>query len=182
MLKKLLLACAILTATSGAALASPAPYVGASLGITDNTPNSSSSVAGSFRGAPFGVLAGYGGLLNESFYLAGELNATVATADLNNSGILKSTYGYGVSILPGVMLSDHTMAFARAGIVQSRFSTAGKNATGGQVGLGLQTSLTQNVDLRGEYDYTAYRSISNAGFSTSPRSDTATVSLIYKFE
>ena len=186
MFKKILVSFAMLTSTVGiAAAAGPAPYIGAGVGVTTNT--SSNGFFGSNRGVPFNVLAGYGGVISDKFYLAGELNGTAGTAVLTDHGIVKTTYGYGASILPGVMLNERTLAFVRAGVVRSRFSELGKNQTGGQVGFGLQTNVTQNVDLRGEYDFTAYRSIKQnfgGGFalSSAPRQDAFNVSLIYKFE
>jgi opacity protein-like surface antigen len=192
MLKKILIASSILVVTTGIAAANPAPYVGASLGITANTSSSTAygthdgailSAPSNFRGVPFSIFAGYGGVINENYYLAGELTGTVVAADISNNNGLKTNYGYGASILPGVMLSDHTLAFARAGVVRTRFSNADTTQTGGQFGLGLQTTLTQNVDVRGEYDYTAYSSLNNSmGRISSPRSDAATVALIYKFD
>jgi opacity protein-like surface antigen len=187
MFKKVLLGIAILTSTIGvASAAGAAPYIGAGLGVTTNTQNSS-SLFGSYRGVPFNVFAGFGGVVTESFYLAGEVAGTLGTAVVSDYGSLKTTYGYGVSILPGVMLSDHTLAFARAGVVRSRFSEVSQTQTGGQFGVGLQTGLTQNLDLRGEYDFTAYRKITTAlipgvNMSTSPRQDAFTLSLVYKFE
>jgi opacity protein-like surface antigen len=155
MFKKLIVTTAVLAAT-GVAVANPAPYVGASAGVTINT-TKSDEVSINARGLPFSVFAGYGGVLNQSFYLAGELSGTFATANMTDNG-LKTTYSYGASVIPGVMLSDHTLAFARAGVVRTRFSTFKENQTGAQLGLGMQTSLTQNVDLRGEYDFVSYRS------------------------
>jgi opacity protein-like surface antigen len=187
MFKKILLGTAILASTVGiAAAAGPAPYIGAGLGIATNTP-SNNGLFGSNRGTPFNILAGYGGIVSGSFYLAGELNGTVGTAVINDNGSLKTTYSYGASILPGVMLSDHTLAFARAGIVRTRFSELSQSVNGGQFGFGLQTGLTQSLDLRGEYDFTAYRSVNmnlapNFRLSTSPRQDAFTLSLVYKFE
>jgi len=186
MLKKILLGSVMTALTAGIALASPvAPYVGAGLGVVTNTANSSNNF-GSNRGVPFNLFAGYGGVIGESFYLAGELIGTVGTGVLSDNGVLKTTYGYGASIIPGVMLSEHTLAFVRAGAVRSRFSDLSQNQTGGQFGLGLQTGLTQNVDLRGEYDYTAYRSVNwnsnGVHRSTSPRQDAFNLSLVYKFE
>lgn len=179
MLKKFLFASSLLAITTGTVLANPAPYIGAGLGITTNTSSTNGKIHTSpsnFRGVPFNVLAGYGGVINQSFYLAGEAFATVGTATISsNYGSVRSSYGYGVSILPGVMLSDHTLAFARLGAVRTAFPTAKK--TGGQLGLGLQTSVMQDIDIRGEYDYTAYSSISAI---SKPRSDAATLSLIYK--
>ena len=179
MMKKILMTAALASVVNVAA-ASSAPYVGASLGIVNNSTSSGvvNGAAGVFRGLPFNVFAGYGGLLDQGFYLAGELTGTLGTGEISNANGLKTTYGYGASIIPGVQLSDHTLAFARAGVVRSRFSSVNAMSTGGQVGLGLQTSLTQNVDLRGEYDFTAYRSVSTVG---APRSDAFTVGLVYKF-
>jgi opacity protein-like surface antigen len=176
MLKKVLLASAVLVAATNVVLANPVPYIGAGVGVATNT-----SSTANFRGAPVSLLAGYGGIIAQSFYLAGELTGIVATGDISDNGPLKTTYGFGLSMVPGVMLSDRTLGFARAGFVRTRFSQASTSQTGGQFGLGLQTSLTQSVDLRGEYDYTAYSSFNNNGVSNSPRTDAATLSLIYKF-
>jgi opacity protein-like surface antigen len=192
MLKKIILASAIAAATTGVAVANTAPYVGASVGIINNTANvkalGSNFTGGAYRGVPFNVFAGYGGVISQSFYLAGELFGTVGTANISDNTQLKTSYGYGASIIPGVMLSDHTLAYARAGVLRSRFTNNNANSTqtGGQFGLGMQTSLTQNVDLRGEYDFVAYQSknykLGTTTASIAPRSDTFTVGLVYKFE
>lgn len=187
MLKKLLVACSVLALTSSVAFATPTPYIGAGLGVTVNTAN---NTYGSFRGVPVNLFAGYGGIVTQNFYLAGELFGTAGTFSLNDNGGLKTTYGYGASLLPGFMLSDHTLAFARVGVIRTRFTDLSDTRTGGELGLGLQTSLTQNVDIRGEYDYVAYQSVSgrtsgifgNHSYSTSPRSDQFNLGLVYKFD
>lgn len=192
MVKNFLVATAIMASSVSVAFANSTPYVGAGLGIATNT---SSSVAtgvingvvqnspGNFRGVPFNVFAGYGGVVNQNFYLAGEVNGTIGTAELSNNNGLKTSYGYGVSIIPGVMLSDHTLAYGRLGVVRSRFTNANNSQTGGQFGVGLQTCVTQNVDIRGEYDFTAYRSLNNSiGRVSSPRQDAFNLGLIYKFD
>lgn len=182
MFKKIILASAILAATvSVAEAAAPAPYVGASIGLTNNFITSGNDAGGTYRGVPFNLFAGYGGVLSQSFYLAGELNATVANATVTNSDGNKSTYGFGVSLIPGVMLNESTLAFARVGVVNTHFSNlVNSNRTGGQIGLGLQTSVTQNIDVRGEYDYVAYQSKSTFWGSMAPRQDVFTVGLVYK--
>jgi opacity protein-like surface antigen len=190
MLKKVLLASAIAVATTGVAVANTAPYVGASVGITTNTQNvktnGTSTTGGAYRGIPLNLFAGYGGLVNQSFYLAGELTGTVATANVSDNTSLKSKYGIGASIIPGIMLNDRTMAFARAGIVRTRFSQNNESRNGGQFGLGLQTSLTQCVDLRGEYDFVAYeaKNQTNGGLKSSvaPRADQFSLGLVYKLD
>lgn len=175
MFKKLLVAGAILATTSTAAFAVGAPYLGASLGIVDNT-----STNGNFRGAPLTVSGGYGAVVNQNFYLAGEVFGTLGTLTLKNNANmnnLQSTYGYGVSFIPGVMLSDHTMTYARLGLVETRFTHYNETVTGGQVGLGIQTSVTQNWDLRGEYDYTSYQKFKSISGTT----DAFNLGLVYKF-
>ncbi|VVC74827.1 hypothetical protein AQUSIP_00990 [Aquicella siphonis] len=186
MLKKLSVASAILVLTANTALANSGPYVGAGLGITSNT--ATTQTFGSFRGVPLSVFAGYGGIVYQNFYLAGELTGILATGELSNQGAVRTSYGYGASVVPGFVLCDHTITFARLGIVRTHFSqvrvptaSTTTNQTGGQFGLGIQTALTQNVDLRGEYDFIAYKSISSGGYSAHPRSDVATASLVYKF-
>lgn len=189
MYKKIILASAILASTVGIAAANPAPYVGASVGVTNNylnaNVNSTNFNFAGYRGVPFSLLAGYGGVVSQSFYLAGELAATLGTAELSGNNGLKTTYGASVSMLPGVMVNDSTLAFARVGAVRSHFS-GNTNRNGAIFGLGLQTSLTQNVDVRGEYDFVAYRSITGTtagtAFTISPRADQATVALIYKID
>ncbi|HSW69986.1 MAG TPA: outer membrane beta-barrel protein [Gammaproteobacteria bacterium] len=177
MFKKLFVASAVfITSSSFALAAAGAPYLGASLGVVDNT-----STNNNFRGMPLTVSAGYGATVSQSLYLAGELFGVIGTANLDNNammGSVKTTYGYGASFIPGVMLSDHTMTYARVGVVKSRFTNFNKTVTGGQLGLGLQTSITQNWDLRGEYDYTAYNKFS--GIST--KADAFNMGLVYKFE
>lgn len=181
MFKKLILATALLT-TTPLAMASAAPYGGVSTGITTTTGNHFSG----FRGMPLNAFVGFGGIVSQSFYLAGELTGTLATAEVTDSNALKTTYGYALGILPGVMLSDHTLAFARVGVARARFSEVDATRTGGQFGLGLQTSLTQNVDLRGEYDFTAYQSINRnvngVNLTAAPRNDAFTFGLIYKVD
>lgn len=189
MLKKLTILSALLASTAGVAMANPAPYVGAGLGVTANTStNSSAYLTSAFRGAPLSVLAGYGGAVNDWYYAAAEVNASLLTGSLSGTGMLKSSYGYGISVLPGYMLNDHTVAFLRAGLVRTHFSNLDKYSTGGQLGLGLQTSVTQHLDVRGEYDFTAYSAVNTAAKtggwinSIAPRSDTTTLSLVYKFD
>ena len=184
MFKKItLISAVIISSLSFTAHASP--YLGANIGInTNTTSNSGNGNPGNFRGIPFGLVVGYDSMISDNFYLAGELEGTLGTAEISNNNNLKSTYGYGASVMPGVMLSDYTITYLRLGLVKSHFSSGSENVTGGRVGLGLETSLTQNIYLRGEYDYTGYRSFTGRAGTTvnSPRSDMFRAHFIYKFE
>ncbi len=178
MFKKMILASAVLVSTVAAA--SPAPYVGANLGLNVNSStNASFHNAGVFRGVPLNVFVGFGGVLTQSFFLAGEATANLATAVITNKNDMKTTYGFTLSALPGVMLNDNTLAFVRAGFARTRFSDVNKMVSGTQLGFGMQTGMTQHVDLRGEYDYTAY---ANAATVKSPRTDAYTLGVVYKID
>lgn len=212
MFKKLVVASALVLASSAAFAGSA--YVGAGLGVSHQMftakedadmidMHSKSNFGGT--GALLNLNAGYGAKLNQKIYLGGEVlvNATSAnvkgtefsTADDELTLKFKTKYTIGASIIPGVMVNDNTMAYARVGIVRSRFDvkTSGTGSfegmsdsdqdsvTGGQFGLGLQTKLTQNVDLRGEYTYNTYRSFNSNGIEVNPSSGNATVGFIYKF-
>jgi len=175
MLKKLSVTSFILAATSQLAFADAAPYLGISVGILDNTANTAN-----YRGLNTTVSAGYGGILAQNFYLAGEIMLTPGQKSLDDNG-LKSGAGYGISVLPGVMVSDRTLVFARLGFVRTRFNPTGlpeKTVRGDQIGLGMQTELTPNWDLRTEYSYTSYASLTGI---SSPKSDLFSVGVTYKF-
>jgi opacity protein-like surface antigen len=189
MLKKCLLISSVFALTTGMAAAGAGayPYVGAGLGITANT--ATTDTFGSYRGVPLNVFMGFGGVVYQSLFIAGELGANLITGELSNQGAVKTSYGYGASILPGFELCDHTIIFGRLGVIRTHFSqvrvpttSTTANLTGGQFGAGIQTALTQNIDIRGEYDFIDYGSLSAGGYSAKPRSDIATASLIYKFE
>ena len=176
-IRKIILVIGFLAMSTTMAFASGAPYVGAALGMNTMTSTSGSNT----RSVPIDLFAGYGATLNASFYLAGEVTLTPFTGLLSKSpgSPLKTTYGYGMSILPGIMFSDHALGYIRAGVVKSHFSAIGGNKTGGQLGIGIQATITQDIDLRSEYVYTQYSKITTA---SSPKSDAFKLGLIYKFE
>jgi len=178
MLKKLLVTGAILASATTVALANGTPYVGAGLGI---------KAIGGERYTPFNVFAGYGAIVSPGLYLAGELNADITSANLSDTDFFKTTYGLGASVIPGLMLSDNTMLYGRLGLVRAKFRTPNSLENGGQLGVGLQTRVTQNLDLRGEYIYTKYSSFSYRvdGVKiniSSPTADQFNLALVYKFE
>ncbi len=155
--KKLLMTGALFIAVSSvasaafAAAAAPAPYVGGGLGLTVN-----SSHGSSYRGVPLTIFGGYGGVVSNGFYMAGEVFADVVTADLNNSSSqLSSSYAYGISFIPGVMLSQDTLGFVRLGLQDAHFKHR-SSKDGVELGLGMQTAINPSWDVRGEYDYIQY--------------------------
>lgn len=180
MIKRMLACGVLLAATTGIAMASFVPYVGGSLGVNVNSSNNASAGrAGVYRGIPAKAFLGLGGTINDDFYLAGEATATLGNFEISNKNKMKTSYGYALSVLPGLMLNDNTVAFARAGFTRIRFTNVNKMSSGAIVGLGMQTSMTQHVDLRGEYDYSSY---SKVGGISSPRTDEYTLAMVYKFD
>lgn len=127
------------------------------------------------------VFGGYGAMLSPCWYLGGELfiqgDANVSSSSrgcisgINAAGVRtrnvspRTTWGYGLDIRPGYMVTDHVMAYLPVGVVRTRFSSAGNNATGVRLGLGAQTNLTPCLVLRGEYVYSRYGSSAVGGGS-----------------
>ncbi len=220
MLKKTLLvalaasAAAIAAAPAMAANNSPFTgfYVGA--GATRDTADFSTkasipgySASNDASGTGFGgnLFAGYGYTFCNGFYLGSEVfgsmtslehKTTTSVSGFSNTAKIDVKNSYGLSVLPGYMITNNTLAYARVGYVRSKLEISNSgfpsdkfNLNGVQYGLGLQTALMNNLSLRGEYTYTNYQSESrsytnNAGTGTArlnPSTDQFGVSLAYNF-
>ena len=153
-------------------------YVGMMMGIQ----NISTSTA-RFRGMRPGAFIGYGQMMSEDFYLAGELNASFSATISDNADAgaesTRSTFMTTLGILPGMMINNVSMTYLRIGGAYSRFSGASANLYGLVTGLGLETALTPDWSMRIEYDLTTFRG--SSGLST-PRSDEAFMSMKYTFD
>lgn len=138
------------------------PYLGLSVGPRTNytgTPTVYKAIEGTLS-------AGWAGMLDPMWYLAAEIfvGDSAQIEDYKNSGNgVKSTWSYGLDIIPGFMITDHVLAYLRAGVIETRFQDQGQNKTGWQVGLGGQTNVYQNWDIRGEYVYSGYGKVSGIG-------------------
>jgi len=153
----------------------PAPYLGLSVGVRNNY----SAAPAVYKGLEGIISLGYGGIVSPSFYLAAELfgGGSINLKNYTNSGVsVKSTWSYGLDIIPGIQLTDPVVGYVRLGVVRTRFNDVG-NATGWRAGVGGQTNLWPNWDLRGEYVYTYYNSVGGMN----PQSDQFNLGLIYKF-
>jgi opacity protein-like surface antigen len=137
----------------------------------------------SYQGLSPKLALGYGGTLKESpLYIAAELNAIPRSITLHNhrSGTvgLKPAYSVGASLLPGLYLDDVILAYLRLGVLYTRFDNLSVTRAGAQAGVGLQTHLSGPWDVRAEYVYTRYGSITGIG---SPKTDQFGLGLIYHF-
>ena len=197
MFKKLVIASVVLAASSSVAFAGhnykgdykgempcPAyqymtgPYVGLSVGPRVNYAGDPAIYKG-FEGT---VSAGYGAMWYPSYYLAGEIfGASSANLDnyKNATGLsVRSSWSYGASLIPGIMITDHVLGYVRGGVVRTRFKDISTNRTGWQLGIGGQTNVYENWDLRGEYVYSQYGSVvTNLGRI---RSDQFNLGVVYK--
>jgi opacity protein-like surface antigen len=158
MLKKLSIISFFVLSTG---LAHASPYFGLSSGIIVNTSDEVGVYGhdvGNFRGMPLTLSVGYDVDMNSTFLLGGEIFFTPTTGKLNSSygNYLTTTYGYGLSFIPSIRLSEHTLGYARLGWSGAHFESQSHNANGGQFGLGLKTSVTQHWDVRMEYTITSY--------------------------
>lgn len=163
MLKKTFISSIIFLSISSAAFAKATTYVGGGLGV-----GGYSQVNG-LNGASANVFAGKGKLLDkeENFYLGGEVGASVNHNSIHRA---RTSYGLNASIIPGVMLTKSTMLYGRVGLA-SNYHPKNSLQFATQVGVGVQTKVAKQWDVRTEYTSFGSNHSSQAG-----------VGLVYKFD
>lgn len=177
MLKKSFAIATLLLAST--AHATPfAVYVAPSVFLNDTTSSSDNQ-----RQLLGRISLGMGSYMNKNYYAGAELFVSPGGLVLNSRNptgpTVKNTWNFGASVLPGVRLNENTMLFFRLGAVDSHFTYRNNYVLGGQFGIGLSTTVAINCDVRGEYIYTAYRSMPNL---SSPRSDWYGIGLVFRFD
>jgi opacity protein-like surface antigen len=199
MYKKILYSAILFIATLPQAFAENIPYVGVKLALDTGSWDFHNPAGDTFHygsnGEALGIFGGLATTFAQKYYLAGEVfvnDSSTKTANkvIDGNGTtakLRTTYSYGLSALPGFKVSSDTLLFARAGVIRTQFELTqhpgGRQnivATGGQAGAGLALSLGKNLDLRGEYTYSAYATFNSIGNKISPRSNELSVSFVYK--
>lgn len=129
--------------------------------------SSMSKNGASYQAVRPNLSVGYGEQLNNSFYLAGEVFAGPRSFAVKNSPSstvsLRTTYNYGASILPGYLIDNVVMVYARLSVMKTRFDNLGVIKRAYSYGGGLEGCLTPNWSLRGEYNYATYDSIGGVG-------------------
>jgi outer membrane immunogenic protein len=150
-----------------------------SLNITDKQQHSGTGYFAS-------VFAGYGRYFSgfnydrKNLYLATELNVNASSLQFHSSNTdhfhksfsstqFKMDHSFGVSLLPGFLLTDTTLFYGRLGYSLGNFkifttdvslSDTNKNLSGFRYGLGLEQSLTPRVAMRLEYSHIEYQGTS----------------------
>lgn len=167
------------------------PYVGASIGPRINMTKAPLT----YIGAEGVLSAGLGHLWNHKYYLAAEIfggnSANLDKFGTFQQGValdsVRSTWNYGADIIPGFMVNDKTFIYGRGGIVQmrvavqSQLGSSGYNTNGWRAGLGAQTNIYKNLDVRMEYIFSMYERITQLSAEGKPFSDQCNVGLVYKF-
>lgn len=174
------------------------------------------NVNGSGSGALGTVFAGYGQTFNR-FYLGGEINANGSTLTQNTQATVvggglvniaqaqfKINRNFGASVLPGLLITDNTLLYARLGYTNGHLvlngnasSSAGfsaavsnsSNLNGFRAGLGIAAAISRNVDLRLDYSHINYSSLNfnfgatpnNGSFSIGPQTDQIEFDISYNF-
>ena len=147
-----------------------------------------------------GLMLGYGMMMNDWFYLGGEIFANGSNADENLSYTeagSSSTLGfeangsYGLGILPGVKMTDSTLTYVRLGwnwanlkstAASSGVSVSKSNTSNGFVfGVGMETLIVDNWSVRGEFDHTWYGDYNFGGSSVNPSDNQYMLGLLYHF-
>jgi outer membrane immunogenic protein len=151
-----------------------------------------------------GLFLGYGMMMNDWFYLGGEVFGNASGVNQNTSFVTSLATGsnvstnfqvngsYGLGLLPGVKMTDSTLTFVRLGwnwanlkskasftdtaLVPPTVSGSKTNTSNGFVfGVGMETLIVDNWSLRGEFDHTWYSNY-NAGTAIAPAFATTSVS------
>jgi len=132
---------------------------------------------------------------------------TNSLGDLSAAGVegnVKLRYEYGIDLIPGVKVSDSTMLFGKLGWIRGKFRfnaegvvlasvpagftsfTTNRNGSfesnhtsnGIQLGVGLETMVTNNCSVKIEYDWNRYGSTFGVSH---PTVDEAKVGVAYHF-
>lgn len=154
-------------------------YAGGLLHIDTVTASNSS-----YRGLSPRLALGYNQNIEGNFDLAGELTAELLSLNISNNSqndapSAKVDRSFSASLLPSTMLNDEVRGFLRLGAISSKFEGPNVSTMGAQFGVGFQIAIAKYWDMRGEYDYTAYKSVTGLG---NPKVDTFGFGVIRKFD
>ena len=200
MFKKCLVASLFIVFTPPVFAITPAPYAGFAFGLNNTYWTLQNPLSGKTNfngnGKTLKLLGGISALLAPTFSMAGEVfvsdtSTQTGTRALDDNGLnasARETYSYGLSVLPGYLLTPDTTLYARLGLVRAHFeintkpgNSANDTITGGQTGVGLALALSKNLSLRGEYNYNFYQTYNALNYSIASNASQLSVAFVYKF-
>ncbi|MHB1949189.1 MAG: outer membrane protein, partial [Gammaproteobacteria bacterium] len=184
-------------------------YVGGSLGAINNDFSFHDHVGHTMDqgevSPTVGLFGGYRMLFRYRYSLGAEIfgvttlgDASTNTSDVDGGGThirIGTRYDFGISLLPGMLLNEHTLGYLRIGADATRFNTLvrdpsllaqssqAKTKTGLELGFGLETSIWCKLNLRLEYLHTYYQTYYTSvnRYKIHPSSDRINLGLIYNF-
>ncbi len=153
-------------------------YVGPALSYANLSPTNNNG--NRFKGITPMLMGGYGDWLGDWIFMALELFGGRWPIDIKNEPngfTLKTRYTFGASLIPAIDLDQYIGAYARLGVIYSKFESINANRRGYEGGLGLSASK-DCWTLRGEYDYAKYKPMAVVG---RVKAHQLTLSAIYTF-
>ncbi|MFD2191104.1 outer membrane protein [Pistricoccus aurantiacus] len=170
----------ILAGFSATALAaSPQPYIGGQVGyqsvsaeVNQGSTTSAAYADQDLSGIQGGLFAGMKFTLANDFFIAPEINVGTSNADgklrtdnVNVKAEAKESYGAG--LLAGLEATRNTDVYARVGYQRTKFEvrqsvdgagsrTEDDNYNGFRYGVGVQTAIAPQMDLRLDWSQTSY--------------------------
>ena len=136
--------------------------------------------------------------------LAGELNLDISSVKFKsfnneflhqnfNKAAYKMRHSFGASLLPGIVITNCTLLYARLGYVSRKFKlqtteitlpSTDRTRSGFRYGLGIKQDITDHFALRLDYSETAYKRVKIFGVDTSSNvtKNTSIRPLTRKFE
>lgn len=180
-MKKQALLLAVLASVSSFNSYAGNTYIGAGLGIQSIEASTSK-----FRGWRPGLFLGYGANMdddNDCYYLAGELAISWAS-EMSDQYVtrkqsLRISPELSVSLLPGMKIVPDTMGYLRFGLGEGRQRATSDWLRSVIFGAGLEYDLTPCWSIRGEVDYSIFKSVAVIGV---PRSWDGTISFKYTYD
>lgn len=181
-------------------------------GYGEFAPSTDGNLRMSSNGLYGNVLGGYGKYFNSNtpvfdYYLGAEafVGKTHATGGTTLSwggtmytGTVSPGMSYGLDFTPGVKVGSGPLLFLNFGLERTQFTinetvnnTGGSSAysdtwtNGGKIGLGLQSSLSKQFDIRMEYNHVDYSTIKTYGtagntINNSPSDNQTELDLIFR--
>ncbi len=166
-------------------------YIGAQIGfgktsaVAKYDPGTSGNAAfsgsDSANGLNGGIFAGYGKIINDKFWLGGELAYSRSSADYSDgdgtvSLSIEQNETWEIGLRSGYLVQDDVLIYGRLGFVKTKFdlnATDGTNSFSGsetlngvRFGLSGERIVKDNLSLRLEASYTNYEDYSVSDSAT----------------
>lgn len=127
------------------------------------------------------LFGGYGFLFRDIYYLGAEVNAGISSDDFSSSNKelvhqnfsstnYKINSSLGLSVLPGIFITNSTLLYCRLGYSNSHFKISttdssltnmSKNLNGFRYGIGLSQAIFSNFSMRIECSSNLYQSVAS---------------------